>query len=888
MLECQLVHELERREAENRKLARRLQPAAASQLVELLATSRVRPDSDGDDGMRSSKERLGKGKGPFPRPLPKSNSNPKTKETNIATGTANGGTSTVRPLGPRNSSDPKRETGMISKQLRQIDGKSVFLMFILCWAPINLTVGAYPTPSGTERLFTVADDIGMSHFAESPIAFSPNRRYFIVQTERGLLNLNQPESTLRVYETEALQKILLKGGTLSDAKPVWTITKSTYKDGPIVTSLKWLADSSGFAFLVKTSSGRDQLLIADVHRHILEPLTPSSQHVTGFDIRDRRHFVYAILSPSIGAPKISAATSTVGTGRSMYELLFPTDFVLLSNVYDLGELWAVVEGRRFRVQDRLRPSEPMSIYYWGQRTLALSPDGRFVITALAFPNVPEDWPTLYPSGVSSAAYQIRPGVQAPTALSGYLYALGYALVDLHTGETKFLTNAPIGVSAAWVVLPGAAWSANGKSVVLVNTFLSESSERNPRQHPCVAVVDLEKDSQACIQQLKKHTDKGFRRIHKVYFESGNNTKVNIEYCADCPNETVTYSRNVEGVWNTAVGVERTTNEKTAVHLSIQQDLNREPELIATDVGTGKAGMLWDPNPQFKSIALGEESVLKWKDQNGRDWVGGLFRPPGYVQGHHYPLVIQTHGFSEHDFEPSGAFPTAFAARELSAAGIVVLQVRDCPASVDSSEAACQIAGYESAVDQLAADGIIDRSHVGIIGFSRTCYYVLGALTNSRLHIEAASITDGVQESYLQYIINVDTLDNILSREAEAIIGSRPFGDGLQQWLKRSPGFNLDKVHAPLQIVAIGRASLLFEMLESYAGLRYLHKPVDLIVLGEGTHILSNPAQRMVSQGGSVDWFRFWLKGEEDPDPAKVGQYARWRELRRMQELIQAR
>ena len=36
-------------------------------------------------------------------------------------------------------------------------------------------------------------------------------------------------------------------------------------------------------------------------------------------------------------------------------------------------------------------------------------------------------------------------------------------------------------------------------------------------------------------------------------------------------------------------------------------------------------------------------------------------------------------------------------------------------------------------------------------------------------------------------------------------------------------------------------------------------------------------------GGSVDWLRFWLKGEEDPDPAKVEQYARWRELRKLQE-----
>lgn len=33
----------------------------------------------------------------------------------------------------------------------------------------------------------------------------------------------------------------------------------------------------------------------------------------------------------------------------------------------------------------------------------------------------------------------------------------------------------------------------------------------------------------------------------------------------------------------------------------------------------------------------------------------------------------------------------------------------------------------------------------------------------------------------------------------------------------------------------------------------------------------------------VDWLRFWLKGEEDSDPAKAEQYARWRKLRKIQE-----
>ena len=55
------------------------------------------------------------------------------------------------------------------------------------------------------------------------------------------------------------------------------------------------------------------------------------------------------------------------------------------------------------------------------------------------------------------------------------------------------------------------------------------------------------------------------------------------------------------------------------------------------------------------------------------------------------------------------------------------------------------------------------------------------------------------------------------------------------------------------------------------------------MLNTDEHVLTNPAVRMASQGGSVDWFRFWLKDEEDSDPAKAEQYKRWRELRKMQE-----
>jgi hypothetical protein len=131
--------------------------------------------------------------------------------------------------------------------------------------------------------------------------------------------------------------------------------------------------------------------------------------------------------------------------------------------------------------------------------------------------------------------------------------------------------------------------------------------------------------------------------------------------------------------------------------------------------------------------------------------------------------------------------------------------------------------------------------------------------------------------YLGYMLFPD-----VGNEYDSIIGAKPFGEGLQQWLRRSPGFNLERVTTPLLVVGEGPLSLL-SMWQPYAGLRYLHKPVDLMMLNTDEHVLTNPAVRMASQGGSVDWFRFWLQDYEDPDPAKARQYNRWRELRKMEE-----
>jgi len=138
------------------------------------------------------------------------------------------------------------------------------------------------------------------------------------------------------------------------------------------------------------------------------------------------------------------------------------------------------------------------------------------------------------------------------------------------------------------------------------------------------------------------------------------------------------------------------------------------------------------------------------------------------------------------------------------------------------------------------------------------------------------VTDGVNLGYFQHILASGW--GPVDSEDLAMIGAEPFGAGLRQWLARSPEFNLDRVATPLRIVGLGLISGA-TMWEPYALLREMHKPVEFVLLNTDEHILTNPKTRMAAQGGNVDWFRFWLQGYEDPDPAKADQYKQWESMR---------
>jgi hypothetical protein len=182
---------------------------------------------------------------------------------------------------------------------------------------------------------------------------------------------------------------------------------------------------------------------------------------------------------------------------------------------------------------------------------------------------------------------------------------------------------------------------------------------------------------------------------------------------------------------------------------------------------------------------------------------------------------------------------------------------------------------DAALDELDRRKLIDRNRIGLTGFSRTAYHVLYALIHSRYHIAAAVVADGVNFGYAGCLFYMSETAGSVCENMNG--GGTPYGDSLAGWGKAAPTFNLDKIETPVLLQAITAPLGEWEIL---AGLRWLKKPVDLLnFYPEGDHVLVRPWQRMNSQQAVVDWYSFWLKGEEDPDSAKAEQYVRWKKMR---------
>jgi len=206
------------------------------------------------------------------------------------------------------------------------------------------------------RRFTVAEEIELTLFSspsgEPPkVHFSPDENYFAVWTERGRLELNRVDDSLRFYRSQDVKTFLEHSDQSQRPSPVWVVNRS-YEEGSSIKDWRWLADSSGVAFLECRASGIQRLVLASLREKMIEPLTSTTEAVKAFDVRDRQHYVYTI-GGAAGRAKLQAerqAPSIVGTGRALVELIVPNNPKTAGLTLSARDhLWAVVGNKRFEV-----------------------------------------------------------------------------------------------------------------------------------------------------------------------------------------------------------------------------------------------------------------------------------------------------------------------------------------------------------------------------------------------------------------------------------------------------------------------------------------------------------------------------------------------------------
>jgi dipeptidyl aminopeptidase/acylaminoacyl peptidase len=457
--------------------------------------------------------------------------------------------------------------------------------------------------------------------------------------------------------------------------------------------------------------------------------------------------------------------------------------------------------------------------------------------------------------------------------------LSYAVVaDLDRNVSYRLFDAP-----AW--LQSEHWSKDNKTVLIVNGFL-----------PTVHLSEQDRAAQQ-VRRGAYIVNPATRELtfvvqrDSLLFVSWDGPRIVLRSTAS-DNEELTFEKRGPS-WSLTGTRKMTTPAPSRwarpgdtaatgeLKITIDQDLNTPRRVVA--VKDGKRGVIYDPNPQYSQLAFGKVEAIRWRSSDG-EWEGGLYYPVGYTPGKRYPLVVQTHGYNPDNFQIEGYdCHTGYVAQALTGQGVVVLQFgypRGGFQSMNNNpdEPAIDARGMQSAIDTLVARGLVDPSKVALQGWSRSTWPVRYFLANYKHPIRAALISDGVDYSYLRYLIDSETLRADFELTNTAV----PIGEGLLTWQKRVPTLNADKMNAPIRIEAIahphGGGPL--TQWELYTLLKRLGKPVEMIYYPRGTHDLVHPQERLTSQGGALDWFLFWLKDYRDPDPAKAEQYRRWEAMKR--------
>jgi len=659
-----------------------------------------------------------------------------------------------------------------------------------------------------------------------------------------------------------------------------------------ISAMQWLSDGRRLAVLVKTG-GKRRIEIVDVSSGEREIISEDGPDVEEFTIAASGNVV--VFATKYPGPDVLTGASSEDIARG-YRISFQTETVqpftqeVILSSQRINGRWTAPQSLLVTSPFTHRPLPSLSVL--GSLYLSLSPDGeRLLLQEMdTGDGMPSEW-------------KLSPYMQDISG-DGFSGPRLIALYDMKVGETSVALKSPWGDS-----IP--LWSTDSKSFVVVaqspvgSVWEKRDIETNDLLHRGHHLFTVEVSAGAVRevspqyienrseQPLSWDSDRGMvvhtsSNVLETFIFRGNSWRQ--QGSMSIPLSDLYRFAAIASDGRSTVGE--------------YQNTQTPPALFLYRAGEAQVEMRRRLNPEFDHLTLAPMRPVQWTTPTGYHATGFLFLPVNYAVGERYPLVVQTklnEGSFVCDAGGVGHSPS-FAPQPLANSGIMYLigtypesgweQDRFYPKGYPGqiAEAVFGMDLWDSAVEALDGQGLIDPKRVGIIGFSRTGWHVEFALTHSKRHYAAATAADNVQYSLGEYwYMHSDRVSKIF----ESMYGGSPYGDAGDAWKKYSVSFNLDRLHTPLLMEEMGygnkfdnihappdNLALSFEI---FTALNRLNRPVELYYYPDEVHQPDHPQARLASLERNVDWYRFWLQGFERANPEDPEQYKRWRRMRTLEE-----
>lgn len=282
--------------------------------------------------------------------------------------------------------------------------------------------------------------------------------------------------------------------------------------------------------------------------------------------------------------------------------------------------------------------------------------------------------------------------------------------------------------------------------------------------------------------------------------------------------------------------------------------------VAPTTALVRARRISDTGAQIAAWPAHTREVFRWKSQDGADIEGVLHKPADFQPGRRYPLLVVIHGGPTGVSRPvpytngAGYYPIdRFLAR-----GALVLEP-NYRGSAGYGEKFRSLNVRHlgigdawdvlSGIDALAAQGLVDPSRVGAMGWSQGGYISAFLTTRHAARFRAISVGAGIS-NWMTYYVNTDI---------------HPF---TRQYLKATP-WDDPKIYAdtsPMTYIKQARTPTLIQhgdgdqrvpppnAFELYQGLRDQNVPVELVVFKGFGHGLTKPKANRAAMQQNEDWF----------------------------------